>query len=709
MKRLWQRALSPLAIFRVPLFLLGLCLLAYVPLLTKLGFYWDDFPMAWIASSMGGAGLARYFSTNRPVWGLLYQITTPLLGSNPVVWQISAVLLRWGSGVVFWALLRSLWPARRQTSGRETFAVWSAAAWVIYPGFSQQFIALLYSHFFIILIVFLLSMTCMVWAVRLQTSARRAWFWPLTGLALLLSAWNLLSMEYFFLLDLLRPLMIAVILYDRQGGPYLSRSRLGKIALAWLPYLAIFVGVMYWRSVIFGFQTYQPALMARLKAEPIPALMQLVPLALKDVWISSVGAWVKAFSLPDALSIGALNMQRYWLFTAAGGLAAALFLWVSHPAATQPSSPGGQGRLATAMQAGTWAVQPLVIGLFALFLAGGPFWLTDLQIGLVFPNDRFTLPFLLGASLIFASLLTLLPLPHGWKAGLLGIALGFAIGLQYQYAIAYNRDWSVQRAMFWQMTWRMPDLQPGTALLSNELPVIHYTDNSLTAPLNWTYAAPAEPGTLPYALFYPTIRKEDTLSSFQKHQPITLNYLAATFHGNTDQMVAFYYAPPGCVRVLDPQVEIYNWTIPEYLRESLPRTSTTPILPIPADGKPAPRPPERVYGAEIARGWCYDFEKADLARQMGDWEHVAAIGDLAFAAGDYPNDPLERFPFIEGYAHVGNWERAAELTRQSSQISPVMMQPMLCKIWQRIAGSTPVSTEKQHTIQTIRQELACEQ
>src|SRR5512142_764830 len=107
MKKLLRR----IAAFRFgpgtfPLFLLALCLAAYAPLITRLGFYWDDFPMNWIASTMGGAGLARYFSTNRPVWGMIYRMTTLLLGNQPITWQVFALLLRWGTGLSLWALLR---------------------------------------------------------------------------------------------------------------------------------------------------------------------------------------------------------------------------------------------------------------------------------------------------------------------------------------------------------------------------------------------------------------------------------------------------------------------------------------------------------------------------------------------------------------------------------------------------------------------------
>ena len=730
----------------VPLFLLFLCMAAYAPLITRLGLYWDDFPMNWIATTMGGDGLAHYFSTNRPVWGVIYQLTTPLLGSRPIVWQLFALLLRWGNGVLLWVLLRKLWPSSDRPTGaspeenhsgqqpalQEQFAVWAAAMFVVYPGFSQQYIAFLYSHFYIVLAAFLLSLILMVLAVRQAADAKVAdakvagakvagakvagakprRYALLTAIALLLSLLNMLSMEYFFLLDLLRPLLIWVVLSGRvmgDGQRMKPRQVLKNTLRTWLPYLAVFVAAMFWRSVLFGFQTYQPALMSRLRAQPVEALLQLVPLVFQDVWKTSALAWAKAFTFPTLLDIGARNLQRYWLLVAAGCLIPAVYLlfFRSRSHIDQPDRQSLRPTIKTWAGGHRWAWQPVVIGLAGLFIAGGPFWLTDLQIGLVFPNDRFTLPFMIGASLMLAGLWVLLPLPRWSKAVLLSVAFGFAIGLQYQYAITYSRDWSVQRSLFWQMVWRMPDLREGTVLLSNELPVIHYTDNSLTAPLNWTYDPANQPQVLEYALFYPTLRKETVLSNFKASQPIELDYLAAEFNGNTGQMVAFYYNPPGCLRVLDPQVDVYNWMVPVYLRESLSLTSTDPILAEPQPVKPAPQPPAAIFGAEIARGWCYYFEKADLARQLGDWQKVTELGDEAFANSDYPNDPLERFPFIEGYAHAGKWDRAVELTRDTYSISPKVMRPMVCKLWERITRETTPDPEKQKAMESLQAEMFC--
>ena len=114
-----------------------------------------------------------------------------------------------------------------------------------------------------------------------------------------------------------------------------------------------------------------------------------------------------------------------------------------------------------------------------------------------------------------------------------------------------------------------------------------------------------------------------------------------------------------------------------------------------------------VYGTEPARGWCYYFQKADLARQLGDWEQVVKLGNSAFALNDYPNDPIERFVFIEGYAHVGDWGKAVELSQVSYKISKDFVRPPLCKLWDRIARETESTSEQNVTLDLVRNKFEC--
>jgi hypothetical protein len=345
-----------------------------------------------------------------------------------------------------------------------------------------------------------------------------------------------------------------------------------------------------------------------------------------------------------------------------------------------------------------------VTGLAGLLLAGWPFWLTNLVLVLGIPSDRFTLPFIIGSCLLVAGLFEVIPAPRWSKAVLLSVLVGFAVGWQFQLANAYRQDWATQRTIFWQLTWRIPDLQPGTALLANELPLHFSSDNSLSAPLNWLYAPQNRSESLDTMLFYPARRLNNSLPGLEKGLPIKKDYLVAAFSGSTSQVVAIYFKPSVCLRVLDHVLDADNLLLPEPMRQVATLSDSRFILPAPPGS--IAHLPETLTGPEPAHNWCYYFEKADWASQQGDWAQVVNLGDRAFTLTDHPNDPAEQIPFIEGYAHTGNWSRARELTHEARQITP-HMDRVMCLLWQRIDRETPASPEKTAAVQA---ELSdCEQ
>ena len=114
-----------------------------------------------------------------------------------------------------------------------------------------------------------------------------------------------------------------------------------------------------------------------------------------------------------------------------------------------------------------------------------------------------------------------------------------------------------------------------------------------------------------------------------------------------------------------------------------------------------------IYGPEPVHGWCYYFEKADLARQFGDWETVTRLGDEAFSIDDYPNSPVERFVFIEGYAHTGQWKRAIELSNVSYKVSKDFVGPLLCRLWERIETETIGGVERSEALSEVKSLYSC--
>jgi hypothetical protein len=78
----------------------------------------------------------------------------------------------------------------------------------------------------------------------------------------------------------------------------------------------------------------------------------------------------------------------------------------------------------------------------------------------------------------------------------------------------------------------------------------------------------------------------------------------------------------------------------------------------------APLPLGFAFGAEPAHDWCYFYQKAELARQQGDWETVAALETEAASLELAPSDPIEWMPFIQAYAYLGQIEKVETLAAQ---------------------------------------------
>jgi hypothetical protein len=641
--------------------LLLVAIIAYGILAPQLGFYWDDLPMSWIRYELGRQAMTQYFSTNRPVWGLLYQATTRLIPQVPVYWQAFALLWRWLGALVVWAIGRELW------KDKPRFALSVAFLFLLYPGFNQQWGSYLYSHFFIVIFFYLYSVYL---SLRHKTVP-----------ALIFSALNLWMMEYFFPLEFARIGFIWTSLRDEYPDP---RDRIKPSLKLWTPYLILFALAVLSRLFVFNNQIYGIGLGSQLKTAPLAAIASLIQNFFISIWTVLVAAWIQIIKAIDPSVHGTRTIALYIVVSLIVFAVALYFLLIQ--ARDEP------GKRSTYYAIG--------LGLFMLPFAGAPFWLTGLTISLAHPASRFTLPFMLAVSLIVAGLIEFIPARARYFV--LAVLVGLSAGRQFLWSTDYLRNWQAQKNLFWQMTWRAPGLKPNTLVLMNE-ELDLYADNSLSAPLNWIYAPDSRADQIGYVLFYPTNRLNESLPAMQPNVPIQYDYIAGRFNGNTSQAVAFYYAPPSCLRLLEPDLDANNRFILDdsLMREASALSNRDQIV----DSPDAVMP--KVYGPEPEHGWCYYFEKADLARQQGDWEQVSSLGDKAFKLNDFPNNPVERFVFIEGYAHTDNWDRALKLSNEAFKVSKEYVGPLLCKLWTRIETETGGGSERSDAISEARNRFAC--
>jgi tetratricopeptide (TPR) repeat protein len=673
-------------LWSVPLALLGICLISFGVLAPWLGFYWDDWPSIWYLHLFGPTGFLKVFAVDRPALGWLFTLTSSLMGTSPLAWQLFGVFTRWLSCIALWWALRTIWP--RNT--REV--TWVAFLYAVYPGFQQQYIAVTYSHDWLILSLFFTSFSLMVLALRQPQR-----FWLYMGASWLLAAYVMFADEYYFGLELLRPVFLW-LLTTQQG--LALRQRIQRVLRVWLPFVAIMVLFLVWRLFILVSPRGNVQLFDRISAKPVSSIAHLVITMLTEAFKSSFGAWAEPFQFSSFLAAGQTAVLIYAIVVLFTALAAVVYLFgLRFPATNNVTLEDNRS------SSMPWSLQAISIGCFALLMAGWPFWVTNLPIDLRFPWDRFTLSMMLGASLLFGGLIELVTRAQWQRVILLGLALALAAGLHFNTANEYRKAWNLQKTFFWQLTWRAPGIQPGTLLLTAQLPFIYYSDNSLSAPLNWVYAPNLETSQMPYMMYALESRLGVSLPELQANIPIQQSYRATEFSGNTSQALGVYFIPPGCVRVLDPQVDR---RLPARTDRVLRIVPYSDVSRINLTTKPGAIPPLSIFGPEPAHDWCYDFEKADLARQQGDWEQVAQLADHALKPNPrlYEANGPELVTFILGYAHTGQWKKAQALTDEATKIN-IQIRNMLCFNWRQIERDTQKDDQQQAAIAAVNNQLRC--
>ncbi|HEX2696309.1 MAG TPA: hypothetical protein VHM28_01285 [Anaerolineales bacterium] len=670
----------------IPIVLLLIVFVAYGLFAAQGGIHWDDWAFMWIPAFLGKEGLVKYFSTSRPLWGYFFVLTTSLIGTNIFGWQIFALIWRWLAGVALWWALRLAWP------NKSSAAFFITLFTMLYPGFIEHSIVITYGHFSLVLTLFFLSIALMLLCERYPR-----YRWPAMFGGVLCSAVSLFSLEYYFGIELLRPLLLWMVISNIVPD---KKQQIRRALLAYLPYALVLAAFILWRLYGFHSHDYQVQAFQGLSPNGGQSLGTSFRQLPEAIWASSFGAWGQIFQFPPTADMGP-SLSIIYLVLILGSFAGLLF-YVSR---FEP--PDNQGEPSPPEKAIAW--QWLILGGCALLTAGIPFYIVGLQVRLAFPADRLTQPFALGVALVLAGLLELIP-SISWRTMTSAALVSLAIGLQIQYGFSFRQDWKLQKSYFWQLYWRVPALQPGTAVLS-ESSIFPYTDDdALTLPLNWIYAPNQKNGSLPYAQTFFIVNADKSIP-LTADTPLDMKWDAVSFHGSTDAALVLQFAPPSCLHILNPSYDsdlpvaplsgenyeaLSNAGFPLLGRDvakALP-LSNPMLIEIPIDSAPpTPSALSNLFGAEPAHGWCFYYEKADLARQTGDWTQVANLGDRAFASSYRPDDLSEYLPFIEAYARLKRWDDAKQLTLSTADAMPIL-EPALCGLWQRVNDELLLSDQE---------------
>lgn len=676
----------------LPLVFLGVCTLAFGLLIPWLGFYQDDWYQVWFRRAFGVGVFPEYYSGERPFIAGIYMLTMPVIGNYPLNWQIFGLFSRWVSVLaVFWSL-RLVWPRYTRQ------VVWIALLFAVFPGFRQQFASVIYSHYFIQLAVQMASIGLMVLAVR-----RPRKYWVYTGLSLLTQFFGLFTSEYFFGLEILRPVFLWLVLSEDSSISRRERAR--KFILTWIPYLSIMLLFLVWRIFIFKFPTYQPVIYQNEGTGYLGLSARLAQTILQDVLEMGVLAWGLTLKILPTVASGQPAVVVALILAAASGLA--LYFYLSHVQLSGLPDPEHTGLHPP------FAVRLILIGVIGLFVSGLPFWFVGLPVDTeIQSGSRFAISFMLASSFLVAGLIDLV-LRRTWIKNLaVACLVGLCVGFHFTDANFYRQVHRSQATFFQQLAWRAPGIQPGTLILTNTStePLLN-GDNSLTAALNWIYEK-TPPYTLDYMLFYiPSRITSGNLPGLTPGLPVVKDFRTTQFTGSTSHALVVYYPSPHCLRVLDPQVDQgmpRPLDMPREMKDAVGISNLEQIIPDPALPATLPealfkyRPPENT--------WCYYYEKAELARQEENWQEIADLGDQALTESWKLDSSWELLPFIEGYARAGHLERARQLSLEAQRKKPEGKQltdELLCSTWTRMGQDAAPENDLASFATEVKKELDC--
>ncbi len=529
-------------------FLLVLGLAAFGRLIIQGGTYGDDPQMLYAFHRYGLAGYQYSLGWSRPFGMWVHTPLYILFGDHLRLWQFSAILLRIFSAWLLFTLLCEVKEEWRLP------ALWTAAACLLYPGFSQQAHALQFSLHWAALSASLGSQILML---RVLEESEAKHHRVLMAFSILLAILGIFSTEYFIGLELLRFMILWIYIADKKRsidfdtqqknvGQFLSQRISFNAFLSalyhWLPYLVPVMIFSVWRVFFAQIQYPSPLLLDDLKANPGEAISSIFTRIPIDMQLSGVFAWRNAIQHKP-------YYLEHWLYFGLGITAAILIGFIVWRYA-----------LTTKLVKSKDAIVMIAIGLVLTLVSGLPLWIAKIPLALSFPENRATLCLMVGVCLTLAGLASLIRQPGHV---LMAILLGFSLVFQIDILLVYENSWQRLQTFFNQLTTCAPGLEPGTTLLYEEPFILSYPANSLSVLLNWTYDTDNHSGYISYDVLRVSERLGSGIPALEPNLPIQ----HGAFRGNTSQVLVVTVDKQGCPQFLFPDDEkLENY--PSILRQA---------------------------------------------------------------------------------------------------------------------------------------------
>jgi len=662
--------------FIAALLILLTTVITYGVSIPQLGYYHDDWFVLWSGHVRGAESIIPLFSTDRPFMGVVYSFVYRLLGDTVINWHLYALLWRLIGGLAFFWILRLIWP------NHKYITTLMAVLFIVYPGFLSQPNANTKQNHLYGFGTALLSIALMLQALK---TSKLGWKIACSLLALVLTANYLLIYEYMIGFEGTRLILLGYVLF--QDGFRNVRSLAGEILRKIWPYWLVTAGFLYWRVNIFeGARnaTDVSGLVGSYFSNPRYMSMRLIIETAKDFLDTSIFAWfVQPYQL---FSTAPYSNLGYALLIAA--IVAALVLLYTFLFKRLWGADYNEAETPRLIRDFLW------IGALVIVCAVLPVILSDRQVELYDSYKSYGLHPIGGVVLFIAGVLLMFQ-PN--FRSLIPIALVvISVSTQVLNADYWKPFWEYQRQMWWQLTWRAPDIQADTLVMAYSSGGYNpQQDYEIWGPLNLIYNP--EPADTP-VIQAEVLNSSTAYNVLQKD--VINNYVRdIKLHRDFNNALVMSRSPiSGCLHVIDGRLPVYSETESSLIRQVGEYSRIDRIVP----SGTAPIPPASIFGSEPEHGWCYYYQKASLARQNGDWEEIDKLYGQVLALDLETTDKSEMIPFFEALVNLGRYEDAQSLYNKQIKGNSEM-RFSVCTFLANDPGYPP---EFGYDYQTIR-ELLC--
>ncbi len=606
--------------------------LAYLPLINQIGYSHDDWYLMASARAEGADVFHEIYSVDRPLRAYVLVPAYRLFGQNVLLYNLSAWVFRVLSALLFLWLLRMLWPG----SWRWTFMM--AFLYALYPGFLSQYNGIDYQPQIISLVLAMLSLALTVYAFF-----EKRFPYKVAGISLsiLLGILYLGLVEYEVGFEFIR-LMLLIVLAGRVTSSY--RERIFRTIKSWLPYFLIMLGFGFWR--IFFFQGDRKATDVGVQFEqvrlyPFQTLYHWMVQVIQDLYDVMFSAWTIPLSqLMDYIQL--------W-----GSAIAILTVSLILIASIKLDDRNVQEDLLQS----SFAREALLLGLLSAIGGLIPIAMVNREVAFPF-FSRYSLVSSVGVSIFIVALLSYVNgriLRTTIAPGLLLISML----THHANAVKYVQETAMLKMFWWQVSWRAPQLQKSTTLIADYPVGGAEEDYFVWGPASLIYYPEKQNPEAIQPGLYAAVLNSNTVSKIltRERQQYDNRKNIVTYPNYRNLLILSQPTLNSCVHIIDGNQPEYSRNEKDSIRVAGPYSEIEHVL---TDETPH-MPPTVVFGPEPPHEWCYYYEKADLARQRGDWEEVLVLGNEALDKGFAPQDDIEWIPFLQAYAVVGDVDRLREM------------------------------------------------